>query len=56
MAILRTSRSRIATAAIVTLAVVGLGTFGAMRVNANAPRKRRRRCPKSTSRPSCRRP
>ncbi len=34
MAILRTSRSRIATAAIVTLAVVGLGTFGAMRVNA----------------------
>ncbi|HIH2761610.1 TPA: multidrug efflux RND transporter periplasmic adaptor subunit CeoA, partial [Burkholderia lata] len=39
MAILRTSRSRIATAAIVTLAVVGLGTFGAMRVNANAPEK-----------------
>nr|AAB58160.1 CeoA [Burkholderia cepacia] len=39
MAILRTSRSRIATAAIVTLAVVGLGTFGAMRVSANAPEK-----------------
>ncbi|SPU87995.1 HlyD family secretion protein [Burkholderia multivorans] len=39
MAILRTSRSRIATAAVATLAVVGLGTFGAMRVNANAPEK-----------------
>jgi multidrug efflux pump subunit AcrA (membrane-fusion protein) len=39
MAILRTTRSRIATAAIATLAVVGLGTFGAMRVNANAPDK-----------------
>ncbi|WP_155651516.1 efflux RND transporter periplasmic adaptor subunit, partial [Burkholderia stagnalis] len=39
MAILRTPRTRIAVAAIATLAVVGLGTFGALRVNASAPEK-----------------
>lgn len=39
MAILRTPRSRIALAALATLAIAGLGTFGAIRVNASAPDK-----------------
>ena len=39
MAILRTPRSRIALAAFATLAIAGLGTFGAIRVNASAPDK-----------------
>ncbi|MCW0102387.1 efflux RND transporter periplasmic adaptor subunit [Burkholderia pseudomallei] len=39
MAILRTSRSRIAAAAFAVVFIAGLGTFGAIRVNAGAPEK-----------------